>query len=168
MTLGGLSAPLQDPVNRFARALSVPRRLLALHPRKRGNPGDAGALAPSITLGVISAFEGFVEEFVAVGAMTQGLGIARIAKAVGKLNNPDVAVFEKLLVGHLGVPKADIGVGFSVTYWVPPSPGTTWWQWTDLDWPAAKRDAEAWMQVRHSITHGATSGCGPSAGRHHS
>lgn len=158
MTLMGFVQPLQDPVNRFAKALTVPRRLLALHPRKRGNAGDAAALAPAITLGVIAAYEGFVEEFVAVGAMIQGLGLAHVAKAVGKLNNPDVAVFENLIVGQLGVPRNKIGVGFSVESWQPPAPGDTWWRPADLDWAAAKRDAEAWMQVRHLLTHGLTSG----------
>jgi hypothetical protein len=155
----GLAEPLQDPVNRFARALTVPRRLLALHPRKRGNAGDAAALAPAITLGVIAAFEGFVEEFVAVGAMSRGLGLAQVAKAVGNLNNPDVAGFERLILGQLGVPESGIGSGFSVEYWQPPAPGgAAWWQRADLDWASAKRDAEAWMQVRHLLTHGLTSG----------
>lgn len=154
----GLVEPLQAPVNRFARALTVPRRLLALHPRKRGNAGDAAALAPAITLGVIAAFEGFVEEFVATGAMIRGLGLAQVAKAVGNLNNPDVAAFEKLVVGQLGVPASGIGSGFSIEYWRPPAPGSTWWQPADLDWASAKQDAEAWMQVRHLLTHGLTSG----------
>ncbi|MEU4219830.1 hypothetical protein [Actinoplanes sp. NPDC026623] len=154
----GLAEPLQDPVDRFARALTVPRRLLALHPRKRGNAGDAAALAPAITLGVIAAFEGFVEEFVATGAILRRLGVAPVAKAVGNLNNPDVDEFENLVVNQLGVPKSAIGSGFSVEYWQPPPPPTTWWQTADLDWTSAKKDAKAWMQVRHLLTHGLTSG----------
>ncbi len=158
MALMGVSASLQDPVTRFAKALTVPRRLLALHPRKRGNPGDAAALAPAITLGVIAAYEGFVEEFVAVGAVAQGSGFAQVAKVVGNLNNPDVATFENLVTGQLGVPKTDIGLGFSVDYWQPPPPVDTWWRDSTLNWEDAKRDAEAWMQVRHLLTHGLTSG----------
>ncbi len=73
MTAPGIAVPLQEPADRFARALTVPRRLLELHPRKRGNSGDAAALAPAITLGVIAAYEGFVEEFVAVAALRNGL-----------------------------------------------------------------------------------------------
>jgi hypothetical protein len=158
MAGSGLTASLQDPVTRFAKALTVPRRLLALHPRKRGNSGDAAALAPAITLGVIAAFEGFVEEFFAAGAVSQGVGLAQVAKAVGNLNNPDVAAFESLVVGQLGVPQGQIAQGFSVDYWQPPAPGSTWWQEGTLNWADAKRDAEAWMQVRHLLTHGLTSG----------
>ena len=158
MASGWLAEPLQDPIHRFARALTVPRRLLALHPRKRGNAGDAAALAPAITLGVIAAFEGFVEEFVAAGAMIRGLGLARVAKAVGNLNNPDLNAFENLLVNQLGVPQRGTGAGFTVEYWHPPVVDASWWQRADLDWAFAKRDAEAWMQVRHLLTHGLTSG----------
>jgi hypothetical protein len=149
---------LQEPVDRFARALTVPRRLLALHPRQRGNPGDAAALAPAITLGVIAAFEGFVEEFVAVAALRNGLGLAQIAKAVGKLNNPDLKIFESLAVNQLGVPGTRLGRGYLIDQWTPPPPESTWWQVGQLNWRDAKRDAEAWMQVRHLLTHGLTSG----------
>ncbi|MEV6930867.1 hypothetical protein AB0M46_41135 [Dactylosporangium sp. NPDC051485] len=99
-----------------------------------------------------------MEEFVAVGAMIRGLGFAQVAKAIGNLNNPDVATFEKLVVSQLGVPEHGIGSGFSVDYWQPPRPGVTWWRTASLDWTAAKQDAEAWMQVRHLLTHGLTSG----------
>jgi hypothetical protein len=153
-----MSISLQDSVDRFARALTVPRRLLALHPRKRGNSGDAAALAPAITLGVISAFEGFVEEFTAVGAYSRGSGLAHVAKAVGALNNPDVGRFERLVVGQLGLPASSVGVGFDVDYWRPPPPGKTWWHVDTLDWEGAKGAAESWMQVRHALTHGLTSG----------
>lgn len=158
MTISGVDVPLQEPIDRFARALTVPRRLLALHPRKRGNSGDAAALAPAVTLGVIAAFEGFVEEFVAVAALRNGLGLAQIAKAVGKLNNPDLKAFESLVVNQLGVPKSLFGAGFAVDEWEPPPPGSTWWQKGQLNWADTKRDAEAWMQVRHLLTHGLTSG----------
>ncbi len=158
MTGLGLSASLQDPLDRFARSLIVPRRLLELHPRKRGHAGNAAALAPAISLGVVAAFEGFVEEFVAVGAVIRGLGLAQVAKAVGNLNNPDVAAFEKLLVGQLGLPQTAVGAGFAVDYWKPPPPGATWWHEHRLGWEDAKSDAQAWMQVRHCLTHGLTSG----------
>lgn len=158
MASSWLAEPLQDPVNRFARALTVPRRLLALHPRKQGNAGDAAALAPAITLGVIAAFEGFVEEFIATGAILRRIGVAPVAKAVGNLNNPDVTEFENLIVNHLGVPRDVIGAGFSVEYWQPPLPPTKWWNTAYHNWTSAKKDAKAWMQVRHVLTHGLASG----------
>jgi hypothetical protein len=109
-------------------------------------------------LGVIAAFEGFVEEFVATGAILRRLGVAPVAKAVGNLNNPDVAEFENLIVNQLGVPKNAIDAGFSVEYWQPPVPPATWWHTAYHDWASAKKDAKAWMQVRHLLTHGLTSG----------
>lgn len=160
MMVTGPAVSLQDPILRFAKALTVPRRLLALHPRQRGNSGNAAALAPAITLGVIAAFEGFVEEFIAVGAIRQGLGFAHVAKTVGALNNPDVATFERLVVGQLGVPPRQVGSGFAVDIWRPPAIGATtaWWAEGSLIWSRAREDAEAWMQVRHLLTHGLTSG----------
>lgn len=152
-----LDVSLQEPLNRFAKALTVPRSLLALHPRRQGYSGDAAALAPAITLGVISAFEGFVEEFIAVGAYSQGLGLAHVAKAIGGLNNPDLARFELLAVGQLGVPREAIGIDFVVDYWQS-VPGSTWWQVDSLDWEESKNLAESWMQVRHLLAHGLTSG----------
>ena len=56
---------LQASVDRFGRALEVPQRLVALHPRTIGGSGNAAALAPAITLAVIAAFEGFAEDFLA-------------------------------------------------------------------------------------------------------
>lgn len=72
MTTAALVPSLQLSVDRFARSLSVPSRLLQLHPRRRGNPGNHGALAPAIALGAISAFEGFAEDFFATAFYLQG------------------------------------------------------------------------------------------------
>lgn len=153
----GRAVDLQLPVARFGRALNVPRRLLAMHPRRRGHPGNAAALAPAITLGVISAFEGFVEDFVATGLVIRGASMAQVAKAIGNLNNPDVSAFQRLLVGQLHIDAKVVGSAFSVDIWKPPV-GTTWWNVSSLDWTEAARDAQAWMQVRHLLTHGLTSG----------
>lgn len=148
---------LQDSANRYARSLIVPSRLLALHPRKAGGVGNAAALAPAITLGVISAFEGFVEDFVATTLHLRGHSLAQIAKKVN-LHNPDVSQFEKIVRREFPKTAAKIGEGFSVDVWYPPEGEKRLWNQVTLDWEQARLDAEAWMQVRHCLSHGLTSG----------
>lgn len=57
--------PMQGPVDRYKKALSIPKRLIELHPAKVGNSGAASAIAPAVVLMSISAFEGFVEDVTA-------------------------------------------------------------------------------------------------------
>jgi hypothetical protein len=138
----------------------VPSGLLALHPRKPGNPGNAAALAPAITLGVLSAFEGFAEDFFATVLYLQGQTFAQIARKLN-LSNPDVADIEALVGREFPALKPRIGVGFSVTVWCLPALGKkTLWQDGELTWELAKRDAQGWMQVRHCLAHGLASGWG--------
>ena len=107
-----------------------------LHPRKQGNPGTVGALAPAIVLTSISAFEGFVEEFVARRAAHRSQSYGQIAKLVS-MNNPAVKTFEKELRqlrswGDGTSRKA----AFSVNVWKPPqvedSPRIRNRRWTEL------------------------------------
>ncbi|WP_297611345.1 hypothetical protein [Nocardia sp.] len=159
MTTAIIAASLQDSVDRYARSLIVPSRLLALHPRKAGSAGDAAALAPAIALGVISAFEGFVEDFFATALYLRGQNLAQIAKKT-KLNNPDIKVFEQLVGKDFTATTPKIGVGFSIDVWYPPAPesGNRKWIPVELDWKHAVADGQGWMQVRHCLTHGLTSG----------
>src|ERR1700754_3216202 len=89
-----LPVALQDSVLRFARSLEVPQRLASLHPRTPGNAGNFNALPPAVVLGVISAFEGFVEDFLATALFLRGYGLAQIARRVS-MNNPTVADFRR-------------------------------------------------------------------------
>ncbi|WP_174566237.1 hypothetical protein [Nocardia pseudovaccinii] len=157
MATAELAISLQGSVDRYARSLIVPSRLLALHPRKAGGVGNAAALAPAIVLGVISAFEGFVENFLATALYLQGQGFGQIAKKV-TLNNPDIDEFEKLVKREFADVASAIGVGFTVDAWYPPDLGTRLWNPVELDWQQARRDAAGWMQVRHCLTHGLASG----------
>jgi len=99
---------LQQAVDRYGTSLAVPSMLEKLHPRTRGNPGNAGALAPAIVLTSISAYEGFVEEFVALVAAHRNQSFGQIAKLVS-MNNPTVKVFDEKLA--------------QVLSWVPGIPG---------------------------------------------
>ncbi|WP_460348876.1 hypothetical protein [Actinoallomurus acanthiterrae] len=147
---------LQVSVDRFARSLIVPSRLLKLHPRKRGNPGDHGALAPAIMLGVVSAFEGFAEDFLATALYLRGLSFAQIVKKVN-LTNPSLLDLQKIVVNEF--PGLDVATDFEVEVWKPPSIGQKgWWQRELIGWDDAVRDSQGWIQVRHCLSHGLTSG----------
>ncbi|MFI6170078.1 hypothetical protein ACIBCN_25080 [Nocardia sp. NPDC051052] len=157
MTTAVLAPSLQDSVDRYARSLIVPSRLLALHPRKPGGVGNAAALAPAITLGAVAAFEGFVEDFFATALHLQGQSFAQIVKNV-KLNNPDIEEIERLATKEFPGTKSAIGVGFSIDVWYPPEAGKRLWNPIELDWKRARHDAQGWMQVRHCLAHGLASG----------
>ncbi|MFE6859008.1 hypothetical protein [Nocardia sp. NPDC057668] len=145
-------------MDRYARALIVPSRLLALHPRKAGGPGNAAALAPAITLGVISAFEGFVEDFVATALYRQGQSFGQIATKLGKINNPDIQMFEGIVAKGFTGAKSAIGIDFAVDVWYPPEAHKRLWNAVELNWMQARDDAKGWMQVRHCLSHGLASG----------
>jgi hypothetical protein len=164
MTSAVLAPSLQASVERFGPALKVPSGLLALHPRRPGNPGNAAALAPAITLGVLSAFEGFAEDFMATALYRQGQSFAEIAKKLN-LSNPDVADIEALVGREFPTVARQIGAGFNVTVWSQPvlRKKILWFQ-ADLNWDAARCQARGWMQVRHCLAHGLTNGWGTEYG----
>lgn len=157
MATAVLAPSLQSSVDRYARSLIVPSRLLALHPRKQGGAGNAAALAPAITLGVLSAFEGFTEDFFATVLYLQGQSFAQIVKKMN-LTNPDVEEFEKLVVREFPVLRPKVGFNFDVEVWVPPAVGKSFWLSGALSWSQAKQDSQGWMQVRHCLAHGLASG----------
>lgn len=159
MATAVLAPSLQSSVDRFARSLIVPSRLLALHPRKRGHAGNAAALAPAITLGVLSAFEGFAEDYFATVLYLQGQSFAQIAKKMN-LTNPDVADIEALVGREFPMLKQQIGTDFPLTVWAPPVVRKTFWLEQELTWAEVRRDAQGWMQVRHCLAHGLASGWG--------
>lgn len=152
-----LAASLQDSADRYARALIVPSKLLALHPRQAGGVGNAAALAPAITLGVISAFEGFMEDFFATALRAKGLTYAQIAKRVD-INNPGMEDLEKLVKREFPGVESKIGVGFSVKIWSPLEIGVRQFDEVEADWKRVRKDGKGWMQVRHNLSHGITSG----------
>lgn len=152
----------QEAVDRYGASLVVPSKLAKLHPRKQGNPGDAGALAPAIVLTSISAYEGFVEEFVALLAAHRNQSFGQIAKLVS-INNPTVKVLDDkvrqvLTWGDGATWKS----AFAVNVWKPPAVGdSTWIGKQTLSWAEAEEQAEGWMQVRHCLTHGLARGLRP-------
>lgn len=152
-----LAPNLQYSVDRFARALIVPQRLLALHPRRQGGAGNAAALAPAITQCVVSAFEGFAEDFFATVLYQQGQSFAQIVRKMN-LTNPDLGDFQTLVTREFPVLAQQIGASFSLDVWSPPSVGKSWWTTRSINWDDAKQDARGWMQVRHCLAHGLAGG----------
>ena len=148
-------AVLQACVNRYIKALSIPKRLIAIHPGNPGNPGNASAIAPTVVLTSISAFEGFVEDITAAAMVAQGISYNVIARVVGNWTNPDIKKWGDELNRHFAV---DLAQGFSVrtTRGVTPSN----WSATTVNYQVAIDLGSAWMNVRHALTHGEVSGSG--------
>ena len=145
--------PLQLAVDRFVRSLGGPHELLGLRPRKKGNSGRAAALNPAIVLGCISAFEGFAEEFIALGLASEGATFGHIAKEVGSWNNPDLREFGKRATKLFGPSGATV-TGGVVRINVNTVAGHSTWAERPLAWADVLDHGTAWMQVRHALTHG--------------
>ncbi|WP_025088311.1 hypothetical protein [Mycobacteroides abscessus] len=174
MTIFSTPPPLQSAVDRYGRALGTAQMLEALHPRTRGNPGNAAALAPAMVLTGIAAFESFAEELLAITAAHRGYGFGQIAK-LATMNTPTVKILDDKLTSLLGWTAADRAWTntFTVRVWKPPAPGqSTWISAHDLTWADAINAAESWMQVRHCLAHGLVRGTraeiwpGPLKGTH--
>jgi hypothetical protein len=151
-----IQVTLQDAVTRYARSLEVPQRLIQLHPRKPGHAGNFSALPPAVVLGVVSAFEGFVEEFLAIALHLRGYGLGQIAKRVS-INNPTIVDFQKKAEAEFpGLTRA-LAASPGLQVWNIPGvrgrPSTETIAWADV-----LQRSEGWMEVRHCLTHGLASG----------
>jgi hypothetical protein len=151
---------LKSVVARYAKSLAVPNGLQQLHERKKHRPeAKHMALGPAIVLTSLSAFEGFLEEFVAVVGAKRGLSFAQIAK-LANTNSPSLRDFEKNLVSQLGYWSPSTWRSqFSLTVFSPPALGqSNWWTEADISWEQTLDQADGWLQVRHSLAHGLTRG----------
>ena len=154
-----LSLTLQGAVDKFSASLETPRRLLRLAPSQAGNPGNAGAINPAIVLTVTSAFEGFAEDFLATYLAHQGQGFAQIAKVVGNWNNPTLKEWSaeiRKLLSPAGQQTLDGGPNPKIVVDRENANGN--WSAGSRDWPDVLTDSDAWMQVRHLLTHGQARG----------
>ena len=151
---------LQESVDRFVRSLKSPRNLIDLHPRKRGHPGKAAALSPAIVLSVVSAFEGFAEDLVAITMHQSERSFAQIARRVGNWNNPTLDDLTKVLQKEFAGILVPSNRYFEI--WEPPRLGgkTSIWNSQLLTWDETISHADGWMQVRHCLTHGLATGLG--------
>lgn len=145
--------PLQVSVDRFVAMLRMPRDLLAIHPRRKGNSGKWAALNPALVLGTISAFEGFVEDFIAVGLAKRGATMGEIAHEIGKWSNPDLREFTTRATALFG-PSGSTVPGVQIRLNINTRAGHSTWAEREIPWDRIVLDASSWMQVRHSLTHG--------------
>jgi hypothetical protein len=150
--------PLQASVDKYVRAMQTPHKLLTLHPRKVGHPGNHAALSPAIVLASISAFEGFVEDFVAIMMAHDGAGFGEIAAAVGKWNNPTPRDFANTMKSAFPKAHSAIDAGDQIRTFVFPRVGKSKVVERYLPWNDALEQSRSWMQVRHLLTHGITTG----------
>ncbi len=149
---------LQASVDRFVRGLETSHKLLQLHARKPGNPGNQAALSPAIVLGTIAAFEGFSEDFTAIAMADSGASFAEIAKKIGNWNNPDIDTFAQYQASYFPKAAAAIKVGAPLAIFHCPYVGKNSWSWKKLPWAEVREDSRSWMQVRHLLTHGLATG----------
>ena len=131
----------------------MPRDLLSIHPRKKGNSGKWAALNPALVLGTISAFEGFVEDFIAVGLAGRGATMGEIATEIGRWNNPDLREFAAR-TAVLFAPAGAAVPGLPIRLNINTRVGHSTWAERDVSWDQIVLDASSWMQVRHALTHG--------------
>jgi hypothetical protein len=154
-----LSPTLQEAVNKFVASLETPRRLLQLAPSQAGNPGNAGAVNPAIVLTTTSAFEGFAEDFLATYLALQGQGFGQIAKVVGTWSNPTLSAWSlevRKLLSSTAQQTLDAGPTPKLVVDRENASGN--WSAGSREWPEVLADSEAWMQVRHLLTHGQARG----------
>lgn len=159
--VGGFVPPLQQSIDRYLSALGTPARLLALAPKAVGNPGNAAALSSAIVLTTVSAFEGFAEETLATLMALRGQGFAQIAGKVGNWNNPPLKDWVDKVTPYLSVTaQATVKAGPAAkirTYRMTPA---NHWSVAGRPWKDVLEESEAWMQARHLLTHGLTTGWG--------
>jgi hypothetical protein len=151
-----LPVRLQESIDRFGRSLEVPQRLVSLHPRKLGYSGNFAALPPAVVLGIVSAFEGFVEDFLATALYLRGYGLGQIARMIN-INNPTVSTFQARCRAEFPAMVGGIGDGFSLQVWNTPTVGGRPATET-ISWEELLKRADGWMEVRYCLTHGLVSG----------
>ena len=150
-----VASQLQSSVKRFVQALSIPDRLIQLHPGTVGHSGAAAAIAPAVVTMCISAFEGFVEDIAGNAMYTLGYSYTQIAKTVGNWTNPDIEMWGNELRKHFSL---DLSLGYSVRTTRGTQAGN--WSARTFSYPDSVRLGSAWMNVRHALSHGEVCGRG--------
>jgi hypothetical protein len=155
--VSGPPTSLQSTVDRFAQSLRVADSLHRLHPGTSDMPSRA--LRPAMVLCAIAAFEGFIDDMLSAALQKQGHTLFQISEQL-KLMNPDLEDTERKIRGLFNGAMGKHDDSFGLEVWLPPVGTSGWWRTDVLTWKDAKREATAWMQVRHCLTHGIASGWG--------
>ena len=128
--------------------------------RMRGSPGHIKAVSPAILLSSISAFEGFVEQFLAAAMDQSGSSLYEIAVKLGKLDNPAVKRWRELCNDLFPAVINTKGYQVTIQDFVQRSKTSDWRNDVELDWDECEKRAGSWMTVRHVIAHGGATGMG--------
>jgi hypothetical protein len=153
----GPPTSLQSTVDRFAQSFKVAASLHSLHPGTSDVPSRS--LRPAMVLCAIAAFEGFAEDMLSAAMQNRGYTLLQISEQAN-LSNPDLGDVEQKISGLFKGALGKVEDDFGLEVWSPPRGNSGWWHTDVLTWKDVKRDATAWMQVRHCLTHGVTSGWG--------
>lgn len=139
-------------MDEYATSLTVPTKLFLLH---TGRAGNVSALSPAIVLLVISAFEGFAQNLFAGALFEDNLSLGQIADRLRRWNNPTLRDLQRHLeTAFPGV--ASLCESSKVDEIRPFRKGL--YGIEAVKWDQALQDADAWMQVRHALSHGEVSG----------
>lgn len=158
---------VQTAVDLYAKALRAPRSLFDLYPNPRPQAPPKKPLRsvpPAVVQSVTAAFEAFAEELVVINLVRSGATWAQIAKNAN-MTNPTLRDLCTTLKHSSGVdisaPKDEQGDAYSWKLWKQTS--DTGWSLSDkMDWDGLLTSSEGWMQVRHCLAHGLTTGTEPA------
>ncbi|WP_166868559.1 hypothetical protein [Salinibacterium sp. ZJ70] len=108
-------------------------------------------------LSTTAAFEGFAEDFAAIALAKAGLSFGEIAKKIGGWHNPSLWEFRNYMKRSFPAtaPQLDVGVSIPI-YNFTSARGAA--KPATLTWEQALAASRSWMQVRHHLTHGLTTG----------
>lgn len=167
------SLDVQSVVDKYAKALEVPRLIFDLYPspRTQGAPEKKYKPLPTaVVLSIVGGFEGFAEDLLALAMLRQGHGWAHVAQNAN-LTNPSVRDLLDQLLHTTGIDGAPAN-GWTTS--LPKQTSATGWTYRDENWDGVVRRGDGWIQVRHALAHGLVTGLGkevwpgPVSRKHHS
>lgn len=160
---------VQSAVDLYAKALEAPRRLFDLYPDPLPSGGQEKkyrGIPPAVVQGVMAAFETFAEELVVIAMLRNGETWAQISKNAD-MSNPTLPELCRTLNHAAGIevkePTGEGGSRWRVKIWTQKANDVRWSSPSrESTWAELLTDSEAWMQVRHCLTHGLVVGTEPT------
>lgn len=157
-----LASSTQSVVDRYVKSMGAVRGLFDLYeqPRPKGRPPKRYRPLPSaIVQGTTAAFEAFAEDLLVVALMHSSTSWAQVA-AHANLTNPSLYELNNALKGACGI-DVNPGSAWKLKMWWR-SGQTAWYENKATSWDDLVEASRSWIQVRHCLTHGITTGTEPS------
>lgn len=159
-----MSNQVQSVIDRYVKSMRSVRGLFDLYPdpRPQGRPARKYApLPPAIVQGATAAFEAFAEDLLVVALMNYSTSWAQVSHHAD-LTNPSLTELSERLDSTCGV-QISPGSSWKLTIWRQSGKnGTAWIFSKKQSWGDVMRSSQSWIQVRHCLTHGITTGTEPS------